>query len=253
VRIGPTAVKMEIKGKPARLFYPVGESECWRTKDEIDLIKKYDLGDVEIIEGSWAVPSREPVKMFSGASRVIERSILDHASREYAKYIASISWGKFASIHSPLWNPVYASFITSRVRSIITEIALQHADDIIAIAVDGLLTESPLPGSMVSDSLGDLKVKRFDKIISLADYYRYSPLLGSDEYTWEVRDDGIIIKIRHPVEGRMFARVPFGSTKRLSPSNLTLSDLEKNVYQLNPPTPEEAIELFFTTREFIIE
>lgn len=253
ILISPIAVTVAIGKKPFRSFFPVGESVCWRTKEEIDFIRRYDLGDVDIIEGSWAIPLRDGYRVFSGISKILRSAIENHSSREYAKYIASISWGKFASQGSPLWNPIYASFITSRIRCLVTQIALLDPENVIAITVDGVLMKRDIQSNLISNEIGSLKVRPHNNMWSLSDYYRYDPDQSREGYTWSLSNNGITVNIRHPTEGKTQIRVPFGSTKRIGPKNLDLSKIKKNQYELYPPTPEEAIEIYMSTQEFLVE
>jgi hypothetical protein len=47
-------------------------------------------------------------------------------------------WGKWKT--GPAFNPVYAAVITSRVRCKVAELAFQSPNDIVGVAVDGLLS-----------------------------------------------------------------------------------------------------------------
>ena len=252
LEIGPVGVRLEVPSKIPRTFYPKGDSVAWRTKDEIDMLRMTDKADVEIIEGSWGRPKRYVPRALKSASSVIEKLLADPRTNEYAKYMASISWGKFASLMSTHWNPIYSSVITSRIRSKITEIALARPSDVIAITVDGIVLKHPLPDDVISRRIGELKVKVVEDLVSLADYYRYDFSESDGKRGWRIDEEGILVKIRHPVSGSKELLIPFGSAKRKAPGNITFHMLTNRNYRLNPPLPEEAVELFLTTKEFLL-
>ncbi|GAG18744.1 unnamed protein product, partial [marine sediment metagenome] len=242
-------VRVEASPRPPRTFFPVGKNISWRTKSEIDMLLEYDLAKVKIIKGSWGVPDREQYLLFSGAAKIIEQLMADERSKDYAKFIASTSWGKLASVYSPLCNYIYASYITAEVRCIITKLAIQNVNNLIAIAVDGLAIDSPMiDPTNVTNQVGGLRCDIIGQMVSLADFYRYNP--EEKRPGWHVSDNGIIIRVKPtPVRGEGEYVIPFGSTKRRNPENLTYEKLTTQQFSLNPPTPEDTMELYFTERD----
>lgn len=240
--IGPVAVRMAIPGYPSRLYYPTGELELWLTKDEIDLLSWASV-ECEILDGVWGVLYKEDLRIFSPVVSVLSKMIEDPVSRPMAKHMASVSWGKFASQLSTLWNPVYSSFITARVRTNITRIA-SETPGLVAITIDGIATTDPLSEEMLSNKIGGLKMRKLHNMISLTDFYRSFD--GNDK-EWIVEKDHIAIE----AEGGEI-RVPFGSTKRLNPRRkLDLKTLQENVFKLRPPTPDECMELYLTKKDLL--
>jgi len=150
------------------------------------------------------------------------------------------------------WNPIYASVITSRIRSKITELALERPSDVIAITVDGIVLKHPLPDDVVSHKIGGLKTRKVEDLVCLADYYRYDFSESDKERGWKTDEEGILVKIRHPISGSKELLIPFGSAKRKAPGNITFHMLANRNYRLTPPLPEEAVELFLTTKEFLL-
>jgi len=247
--IGPVGVRLEVPPRPPRVFFTVGKQLSWRCKSEIDLLLEYGVAKVKILEGSWGVPSREPYLLFAGASKLMETLMEDPRTQDYAKYISSTSWGKLASMESSMCNYIYASYITSEVRSVVTRIAMKNADRLIAIAVDGLATSSPIVDETeVTNKIGGLRCDVIGQMVSLADFYRYNP--EERKPGWYLSDNGIVIRIKNdPLRGEGEFTIPFGSTKRQNPEGLNLDMLMSGQYMLPPPTPEDAIELYFTDRD----
>lgn len=240
--VGLCAVRVKAGNKPMRQYYPSDENESWRTKSEIDLLNKSGLASVEIVSGSWGIPRDNAPFAFMRVAAVMEKAIKDPRCFNMAKSMCSVCWGKLASITSPFFSPVYASYITSEVRARVTELSLLLERHLVAITVDGLSVCKRLPESMVSSEIGALKERKVDKMISLSDYYRYNE--DDPPKTWSLVDDGVFI------DG-LSLKVPFGSSKRISPKSLSLSVLKNNQFVLAPPTSEDVIELYMTTNDFV--
>lgn len=259
---GLVATRVDFPGRKTRLFYNVGESEGWRTKDEIDLIRKSGVGEVDIISGSWAIPIRELPRPFAPVAKILEESMNYPNTVSIAKMVASILWGKFASVYpnNSLWNPIYASEVTAKMRTRLSEISLAKERDVIAFTVDGIDIKN-LPDDVVhsSESVGGTRISQTERMLSLTDFYRYD---WKDKKSWELYDDAIVIrtKVTLPYSlkfgGKIgdeltVVKIPFGSSKRVCPSGLTAPILEKNQFDLFPPNPEECVDLFFSKDDFV--
>jgi len=260
--IGINATRLSI-GSDSRMFFNVGETEGWRTKDEIDLIMKYDLGKVEIIEGSWGFAATEVPTPFAPMAMTVDE-LRHHENpdvRSLAKTIAAAAWGKFASEYpgNTLWNPMYAAEITAKVRCKLVELALARSKDLIAFTVDGIESQSNFPRCQISTEPGKFKVQHRRSLYSLSDFYRLDP---NESYSWDICDTGVVIRMSKSIgyvanNGGMVGDpldpiiVPFGSSKRPCPRNLTWKDLEHGTIPLKPPTPEECLELMLYRNAFL--
>lgn len=245
--IGPVANRLKIGNRPPREYYIVGRSVAWRTKAEIDLLLSVGA-KVVITTGYWGVPISEISYPFRKATNVIENAVKNPSTRGWAKSIASMSWGKFASPGS-LWNPIYSAYITSEIRCAITRMALRDPDNIVAITVDGLMSKRKLPGQEITSEIGGTKSKIVKGAISLSDYYRHDPV---NPRQWNLTENGVVVNIKfRKVEGNNIL-IPYGSSKRLSPvKNLTLSEILKENIPMGVPTPEDAVSMYFTKKDFI--
>jgi len=148
--------RSEMRGSvPYRsILNPVGVWEGWITKDEIEFLVTNDLGEVEIADGWWYVPASCYSFPFRGMLDTLGR--LKQEAKVRGDLVASTIWkltaaslqGKFMQSNlvwgrwktGPVFNPVYASVITSRVRLRVAELALQDPDEMLGVAVDGLLS-----------------------------------------------------------------------------------------------------------------
>ena len=258
--LGILATRVDIPGGISRLFFSVGDSVGWRTKDEIDLLLSTGYGDIEIYRGSWAMPLRDSPKPFSEMSNILEDLMYDDITRGIAKFIAATSWGKFISMYSTnkLWNPFYASEITAKIRTRLTKMAMLNYSDLIAITVDGMeLSRSFDAENFSGEQVGGIKVRKRGEILSLTDYYRYD---SSEKYNWELGKKGVVIRLRKNLpfvirfggnigEDLTPIVIPYGSSKRMGPSRLNLKTIEDGVYKMKPPTPEECTILYFSRQE----
>lgn len=136
---------------------PIGSWEGWLTKDEIEFVVRNWLGDVEIMNGVWFVPTSYhqpylPLVSKLNQLRQYGKSKGDKLTSYVGKIIPASLQGKM--IQSSLidgkrlvgtaFNPVYAATITSRVRLRVAEAAFGEYKDVLGVVVDGLLTEKPL-------------------------------------------------------------------------------------------------------------
>ena len=240
--VGLCAIRVQVGKKPIRQYYPSDENESWRTKSEIDLLKKSGLSDVDIVEGSWGIPKDNAPLAFARVAKILEKALKDQRCFNMAKSMCSVCWGKLASVTSSFFSPVYASYITSEIRARVTELSLLLEKHLVAITVDGLSVCKQLPANMVSNEIGYLKERKVDKMISLSDYYRYNK--DDPPKTWSLIEDGVFI------DG-LSLKIPFGSSKRISPKSLSLKVLESNQFILAPPTSEDVVELYMTTKELV--
>lgn len=243
MKLGPLAVRFAVGTKPHKTYYPTGEHISWRTKREIELIRNTGIGDVEILYGVWCIEKRQTPKPFKGAAKIIEKLMNDPRSSSFARYMSSTSWGKFASLMSCLYNPVYAGFTTSEIRCLTTEKALTSVHDIIAISVDGLSSVAPILSIKSNNEIGGFREEIIDQMLSVADFYRYT---GEGKVGWSLDDKGVKIKTRTPTGAESEINVPYGSSKRMTPSNLSLRVLSQNQFKLNAPSPEDVVELYFS-------
>lgn len=152
--------RSEMRGNtPYRtVLNPVGMWEGWITKDEIEFVVTNYLGDVEIADGWWYIPAScysFPFKDMLGTlgklkqegktkGDVIASTLwkLTAAALQGKFMQSNMIWGKWRT--GPAFNPVYASVITSRVRLKVAELALQSPEDMLGVAVDGLLSMKKL-------------------------------------------------------------------------------------------------------------
>ena len=137
---------------------PVGVWEGWLTKEEIEFIVKNWLGDVEILEGVWFIPTRYHHPYHDLVSRLREvrrrgEKRGDVLMKNLGKLTAAAIQGKMMQsfmargkrMVGNAMNPVYAASLTARVRLRVAEVAMEDWEHILMVIVDGILSSRPLP------------------------------------------------------------------------------------------------------------
>jgi len=136
---------------------PVGYWEGWLTKDEIEFVVKNWLGDVEILDGWWFIPTRYR-QPFLGLVRSLKRvrkrgeRLGDELMKNLGKLVAAAIQGKMMQTYldkgervtGSAFNPVYAAALTARVRLKVAEVALENWEDVLMVMVDGVLSSKPM-------------------------------------------------------------------------------------------------------------
>ena len=243
-----------------RMFYPTGTSTIQTiTKTEYDLLIKNNV-KVEIESASWAIPIYSVDYPFQVLFNKIQEMAKYPILKQYRKNIYSKIWGKMASTTSLIYNPFYASELTSRVRCRVADIAVRNIDSILGIKVDSIQSTSPL-NEKISTEFGDMKEEHIGNAILCSDLYTYYPE-EEKENNWFMGREHICLKSRvlgiNDAMGEIYgmedigkklewdddAYAPiqsqYGSSKRLVNIKLTKDDLENSQFETkNPSTVEE--------------
>jgi hypothetical protein len=135
-------------------FTPIGYYENYATtKQEIDLIREYNLGEVEILNGYWwrckrpYRPLRSVIQWLLGLKNTTEGF-----DREFVKRVLNGMWGimlqvKRGSEVGEHFNPVWGSIVETQCRLDVFKFclkAMQENKRVLHIAVDGVLTDEPV-------------------------------------------------------------------------------------------------------------
>jgi hypothetical protein len=130
-------------------YTPKGEWETYITKQEIDFIKKYNLGDFEIFNGWWFFPD----KIVYPLKKIIEwlytkKETSKGMERKIVKRIMSGIWGRclqvdFGEVAGEYFNSVWGATVEVNTRLEVARFILDNnlVDHIIHIAVDGVLID----------------------------------------------------------------------------------------------------------------
>ncbi len=151
---GPIAVRFGTDSS----YFPIGNiTNVWLGKPEIDLLREHpDLGKItKIHEGSWGVlnnPSTEPDKPFRSLLRWNLYPLRKSSTylSGFLKLAMAALWGKMIASYevketfdsdpytqsSPLYNPIFASHVTSSMRSKLYRASM--GKEIVGEFVDGI-------------------------------------------------------------------------------------------------------------------
>lgn len=143
---------------------PVGTWETYLTKDELDFITHYNLGEYEILEGhwwiakDWILPLKTMIDYLYYAKEHAEG-----LSRDVIKRVITGVWGKLLESREEefgkRFNPVWAAIVESRTRLEVARACLDRGVIPLHIAVDGVLTDRPFyPPFGDSGAMGDWKL-----------------------------------------------------------------------------------------------
>ncbi|MCD6263144.1 hypothetical protein J7L60_01870 [Candidatus Bathyarchaeota archaeon] len=171
-------------------LYPLGSWETYLTWDEVRFIREHNLGEVEVKEYVAFMdlkpeyPFRKWVEELYGKRKALEKRGCEFEAKIIKQVLASL-YGKFIERNKhgeewetgPLFNPIYASLVTARVRLKVLEAALKVAKDVVMVATDSLFVKS-LPDLQYGDGLGEWRVKDEGEIL----------VLGAGMFTLRGRD-----------------------------------------------------------------
>ena len=159
----------------SRVYTPKDTWETVITLDEYKFIRKWDIGDFKVEKGWFWIPERKSkilhyiIKHLNG---VKESSA--GIDRETAKRVANGIWGKVGEYHAdkkefgPMYNPVWVSLVESRNKLQVADMCMrakQIGIEPLHIAVDGVITDKPLPDDWLGTGLGSWHLNTHGKCL----------------------------------------------------------------------------------------
>lgn len=254
------------------VYYPIGLLPgVWLNKPEVDLLLQHpELGRiVRIHEASWGIPSIDSYPFRRLMRKLYNMRVSDAYLSKLLKYSMAALWGKFIGTYvvveedgssytqaSCLYNPVFASHVTSEMRCQLYLRSLGQT--IIGEFIDGLTTTRELPQNR---GFGGFAEQGRGSLVLFSDQYKGSDwknklLLETAEYQRDQTQLEVPLEWRHSLltayqryGSKRFAyyigrsvdftrRVALGSTSRFIPKqlqgNLRVGDLLETSYQSLP-------------------
>ena len=154
-------------------YTPTGNFTTYLTKNEIDFIRKWELGTIEILDGWWWIPNitindtHKPLKQLAIDLFVEKEKAQDSQESLKAnliKRILSGIWGKtleatpggFGANFMPAWG----AEVETNVRLKIAEVVLQNnmQNHVLSIIVDGMITDQPFTNLLADGTMGSWKL-----------------------------------------------------------------------------------------------
>lgn len=134
-------------------YTPIGIRNDCLPKSMIDLLYKYKLGTFKIDNGHWWIPDEnkplyQPLKGIITHLHKI-RSESDGLKKVILRQMIAGIWGRMLQIKKDkfgdLFNPVWGSIVENEIKCKVSETCLQHNIRPLLVAVDGIITDKPLP------------------------------------------------------------------------------------------------------------
>jgi len=134
-------------------YTPTGSRPDQLPLNLIKLLYKHKMGTYHIKKGYWWIPNEarslyEPLKGIVNHLWNI-RSKSEGLKKAIIRSLLAAIWGKMTEIHKDefgkLFNPVWGSIVENDVKYIVADTCLSAGITPLQIAVDGVLTDKPLP------------------------------------------------------------------------------------------------------------
>lgn len=171
-------------------YTPIGSRTDQLTKGMIDLLHKHKLGTFEIQKGYWwipdpAKPSYEPLKGIIKHLHNI-RSNSEGLKKAILRQMIAGIWGRMVEIRQDkfgkLFNPVWGSIVENDIKCQVCDTCLSAGIMPLLVAVDGVITDKPLP---LEDTLtiGDWRLSHKGKcIIASSGVVGFEGKEGAEEF-----------------------------------------------------------------------
>lgn len=151
--------------------YPVGRYYAYITKEEYDYLQELNV-DIDILDAYWLKcwfntrPFKRPVDNLYAIKEAYKGK--DALVYNLAKKMVNSVYGKMCQlIEKPdgklqagfMWNPIYASIITARVRIKLARLQNELGRDCIAVHTDSVITTKPIDKKYLGNNQGDFELK----------------------------------------------------------------------------------------------
>ena len=169
------------KGKDSEELTPIGKWRRCLTKQHIDFILKYRLGNIDIIDGWWWFPDKlvYPFESMIDYLYQAKETAKTAIEKDVVKRILAGIWGKFLQVNrnarkdddpfGALFNPVWAAQVETGCRLTTAAFVLDNhlEKNVLHVAVDGALTNRPVP-VMETGAIGEWKLSGTGKAFVLS-------------------------------------------------------------------------------------
>lgn len=171
-------------------YTPAGARPDSLTLQQIRLLRKYNQGTFEIRNGWWWIPSetKPPFEILKGVITHLAsiRSQSEGLKKVILRQMIARIWGLMTEDkgeeYGEYFNPVWASIVENDIKDIVWETCLINNITPIQVAVDGIITDKPLP---IEDSkeMGKWRLSHKGKcIISASNMVAFEGKDGAEEF-----------------------------------------------------------------------
>lgn len=142
-----------VKATEEHTYNPSGVRPDCLPKSMIDLLYKYQLGTFDIENGWWWIPTnnRPPYEPLKGIITHLNnvRSKSTGLKKIILRQMLAGIWGRMVEIKKDkfgkLFNPVWGSIVENEIKCQVVDMCLSHDILPLLVAVDGVITDKPLP------------------------------------------------------------------------------------------------------------
>lgn len=151
---------------------PIGTWRGHLSLDEVSFIEKYKLGTFKLHNG-WFMKFKSHEHVFEDVLQRIysyrgKHFLTDALAKRMANSLYGLTIQKYQDERSgKFFNPFYAATITSRCRLKVADFILSNGlqNNLVAVNVDGFLTDKPVPQSKLGTGMGTWKFAGSDATI----------------------------------------------------------------------------------------
>lgn len=171
-------------------YTPIGSRPDQLTKEQIDLLYKHDLGHFDIERGWWWIPSTsksnyEPLRGIINHLHNI-RAESEGLKKVIIRQMIAGIWGRMVEIRKEklgkLFNPVWGSIVENSIKCQVVDTCLSLGVIPLLVAVDGVITDKPLPIKETTDMGGWRLSHKGRCIISSSGVVGFEGKAGAEEF-----------------------------------------------------------------------
>ncbi len=178
------------KGEDGYSYTPIGSRPDQLTKEQIDLLHKYELGQFDIERGWWWIPSTskpryEPLRGIINHLHNI-RTESEGLKKVIIRQMIAGVWGRMVEIRKEklgkLFNPVWGSIVENSIKCQVVDTCLSAGVIPLVVAVDGVITDRPLPIKETADMGGWRLSHKGRCIIASSGVVGFEGKAGAEEF-----------------------------------------------------------------------
>lgn len=174
-------------------YTPVGTWWTCLTMQEIDFLEKYNLGSFDIKDAWWWIPEGKQWEILKGVIKWLweKRQDTEEIDNKVVKRIMAGIWGRMLEVRGteaepefgPHVNPVYGAIVEANNRLRVAETCMEQGIVPLHVAVDGAITDRPLPIEG-SGQLGEWRLSHVGQcIIASSGVVAFEGKAGAEEFS----------------------------------------------------------------------
>ncbi len=258
-----------------RLFSPTGSWVGYITKEEIDFIRRYKLGKVEILNGWWFTVKRlfRPFRKASLnyiAQRVRAKDEMNLPLSYVLKMSAASVYGRFLQKKQSLegkwttagsFSPIYACLVMTSVKLKIARLLMDNRSNVYSVTVDGILVQDPISDEMLDKVPGGVKLAGVGQTTIAAPLiYSMEDRVSSLDLIEIIKSNRNSVRLELPASRRVslcegLSRNSFDRIGQLSedPYHLMIGAEGGRSWDRRPITASQLLEDSFTSKSIPVE